>query len=75
MSFKKEVMEKLVKIEVQLGVNTEVLAEHQRRSTNLEERVKPLESSHVFFNKLAKAIIAFIAVIASIASIYSYLVK
>lgn len=75
MSFKKEVVDKLVKIEIQLGVNNRILDEHHKRSTLMEERIKPLEASHVFFNKLSKAIIAFIAIIASIASIYSYLVK
>lgn len=80
--FKKEVMEKLSSIEfkvheiaVQQGVNNKILEEHHRRSTNLEERVKPLEQSQVFFNKLAKTLLAVLAILASSATIYHYLLS
>lgn len=79
MGFKKEVLEKLDKIEsklveqsVNLALNNSVLTEHHKRSTQLEARVAPLESSHVFVNKLSKAIAAIIAMTAGIAASYHY---
>lgn len=73
MSFKKDVLEKLSKIESQLAVNNKILETHERRSTNLEERVKPLEDSHIFFNKMAKVVSGLVALCAGIAAIYRYL--
>jgi len=82
MSFKKEVIEKLTSIEmkvheqaIQLGLNNRILDEHHKRSLNLEERVKPLEQSHVFFNKMSKVLLTVVGVLASIASIYRYLLS
>ena len=34
---------------INIAVNTTSLGEHMRRTTNLEERVDPLEKSHVLF--------------------------
>ena len=87
--FKKEVLDKLASIEqkaygiemkvheqtLQLGLNNKILDEHHKRSVNLEERIKPIEDSHVFFNKLAKAVVAVIGVFASLAAAYHYLLK
>lgn len=73
MAFKKDVIEKLGKIESQLAVNNKILETHEQRSTDLHLRLKPLEDSHIFFNKLSKAIIALVGIIASIAAVYSYL--
>ncbi len=89
MAFKKEVLDKLISIEekahgiamkvheqtIQLSVNNKILDEHHKRSTHLEERIKPIEDSQIFFNKLAKALIACMGVLASAAAIYHYLVK
>ena len=75
MSFKKEVITSLARIDAQLGVNTQVLTEHHKRSTQLEERVKPLEDSAIFFNKLAKAILAIAGIAGALASAYSYLFR
>jgi hypothetical protein len=74
MGFKKEVVEKLTKIEVQLGINNQILQVHEQRSNDLHLRVKPLEDSHVFFMKLSKAIISIVAVSAGILGIIKYLV-
>lgn len=74
MAFKKEVIEKLDKINIELALNTRTLEEHHVRSSNLESRVKPLEESHVFFNKLAKALMAIVSICAGIAAILKFLV-
>lgn len=80
MSFKREVLEKLDKIEsriteqvVNLALNTKVLDEHHKRSTQLEERVKPLEQSHLFTSKLLKAAMSTVAIVAACASAYHYI--
>ena len=75
MSFRRDVRQSLTDIKVELGkMNTE-LKDHTRRSTNLEERVKPLEESHVFFNKLAKSIAAIVTVLAAGVTVLHYIVK
>ncbi len=82
MSFKREVLEKLNKIEdkvtlhtVQLEVNNVVLKEHHKRSTLLEEQFKPVEKHVMLMNTIAKVIVAAGAAIATGASIYNYLVR
>lgn len=75
MGFKKDVLDKLGKIESQLAVNNKILETHERRSTNLEERVIPLEQSHLFFNKLSKGMMALLGIIASCAAAYHYLLS
>lgn len=73
MSFKKDVIQSLSKIEQQLAVNTEILDQHHKRSTMLEERVKPLEDGQMFFNKLVKVFMGLVTVTAGIAAAYKYL--
>lgn len=75
MSFKHDVRESLTEIKVELGKMNVELKDHTRRSTNLEERVVPLEQSHVFFNKLSKAIAALAGVLAACATVLHYVVK
>lgn len=72
MTFQKDVLGRLEKISIQLAVNTKILDEHQRRSTQLEERFKPIEEHVVFVNKLAKIIAATAALGASFAGIIGY---
>lgn len=72
MSFQKEVITKLEKINVQLAINTRILDEHQKRSTQMEERFKPVEDHVIFVNKLAKIVTATAALGASFAGIYGY---
>lgn len=82
MSFKRDVLDKLDRIEskiteqaINLAINNKVLDEHHKRSTHLEERVKPLEQSHVFTSKLLKAAMGLIALVAACASAYHYIFK
>lgn len=75
MSFKKEVIDRLGKIEQNMVINNQILAEHHRRSTNLEERVKPLEDSHIFFNKFAKIMAGIFSIVVGLAATYHYLFK
>lgn len=74
MSFKKEVIERLDKITIELAINTKVLSDHHVRTSQIEARVVPLEQSHVFFNKLAKAIMGLVTIGASMTAILHYLV-
>ena len=73
MSFKEDVRQNLTEIKVELGKMNVELREHTRRSTNLEERVVPLESSHIFWNKLSKTIAAIVALLSAAATIYNYI--
>lgn len=59
MEFEKIVMEKLVRIEnaqmnhtIQLTRNTDILERHERRSTNLESRMLPIEDFVKFCQRL-----------------------
>ena len=71
--FKTKVVESLARIEVRLDHNTTILDEHHKRSTQLEERIKPLEDSQIFFNKLSKVIMGAGGAVAALASAYHYL--
>lgn len=80
MSFKRDVMNKLEILTLEqskhntiLDLNTKILDEHQRRSTNLEARILPLENQSVFINKLAKVTLSTAALVAALASAYHYL--
>lgn len=73
MSFKKDVIHRLDKINVELALNTKTLVDHHVRTSNIEARVVPLEHSHLFFNKLAKAVAGLIATGAGLAAIAHYL--
>lgn len=50
--------EKLGRVDVTLALNTQSLIEHTRRTANLEDRVEPLEKSHMLFVAMAKICIA-----------------
>ena len=74
MSFKKDVITKLDVISekqidhtIQLASNTRILEEHHKRSTNLEERVAPIENHVMFINKAVKVLSAILAACAAIA--------
>lgn len=82
MGFKTDVINRLERMRItqekhneQLAVNNHILDEHQKRSTQLEARVLPLEQSHVFFVKLSKALVAFATLGASITAIIHYLFR
>lgn len=75
MAFKKEVLDRLDKMTIELAVNTKVLKDHHVRTSQLEARVVPLENSHLFFNKLAKSLMAIVTVGAGLAATYHYLFK
>lgn len=75
MGFKKEVMDQLTKIEVQLGVNNTILAEHHKRSLMLEERITPLEHSHIFTTKLLKGLVSLLAAVAAISTALNYILR
>lgn len=61
----KEVRKDIQELVKQGAIMNETLIEHERRSTNLETRVKPLEDIHIFFSK-AGAVILFLGSILSI---------
>lgn len=60
---------------VQLALNTAVLTEHHRRTTLLEERVKPLEDSHIFVHKLLKGFAGIVTLAGGCLALYHYLFK
>lgn len=79
MSFQKDILVRLDKIDdrltaqtIQLELQNKELTEHTRRSTHLESRVIPLEQSHVFWNKLSKTVLTLIATGAACATMYRY---
>lgn len=72
MSFKKEVILRLEKIDQNLVINNHILDEHQKRSTQLEARVVPLEQSHIFVNKLAKVLVGLATLGAGLVSILHF---
>jgi hypothetical protein len=53
----KEIKSFVIELVKQGAIHNQTLIEHERRSTNLEERFKPLETDHSFIIKLAKGII------------------
>ena len=76
MDFPKVVLAKLDKIEekqvehtIQLALNTSVLDEHHRRSTNLETRIEPIEDHVKFLRKLLKLIIIVVPIVVSIVAL------
>lgn len=58
----KEIKEKQIEHTVQLAVNTQVLNEHHKRSTNLEARMVPVENHAKFIMSLMKISSAVLAV-------------
>lgn len=82
MDFEKTVLQELATIRdkqtdhtIQLALNTQVLDAHHKRTTLLEDRVKPLEESHIFVNKLFKGFAALVALAVGCSALYNYLVK
>lgn len=82
MDLTKLILEKLDKIDekqtehtVQLAINSQILAEHHKRSTMLEERMKPIENHVVYIRKTLKMLGAIIATATSIAGIISLFTK
>lgn len=53
----KEIKEHVIELVKQGAIHNQVLIEHERRSTNLETRIKPLESDHIFVAKACKGVI------------------
>lgn len=49
----KEMRGQLVELIKQGAVNTQVLIEHERRSTNLEQRLEPIEKDAYLMRKVA----------------------
>lgn len=81
-NFEDRVMLKLEKIEdrqvehtVQLALNTSVLTEHHRRSTNLERRMEPIEDHTKFMKKLIKLVASIVAGLSAISGIIALLLK
>jgi hypothetical protein len=84
MSFKKEVIKRLDRIDshlsdqdkiitshtVEMRVYNKELADHTKRSTMLEERFKPIEDIQIFWNKFTKVALAVVSVVATVATIY-----
>ncbi len=82
MDFNKIVLAKLDKIEenqtahtVQLAINTQVLTEHHKRSTNLEERLEPIEDHVKFLWKLGKIAVVVISSTGTLIGILSLFFK
>lgn len=53
----KEIKAHVIELVKQGAIHNQVLIEHERRSTNLETRIKPLESDYQFVAKACKAVI------------------
>lgn len=66
MSFQREIVDRLGRIDVQLGIYNHELMEHVKRSTMLEERMIPVEKHVDFISKLAKLVLAVVTAGAAI---------
>ena len=69
----KEVKLQLIELIKICSAMSEIVKEHERRSTNLEARIVPIEGSYVFAMKLMSAIITLGAIATSIMVIKSLL--
>jgi predicted nuclease with TOPRIM domain len=67
--FTEEVLTRLTRIEGHLDRNTEVLSEHHKRTTQLEERFKPVEDHVRLLRALLKLGAVTLAAGASVAGI------
>lgn len=61
----------LAKIEITLGVNTQSLVEHIKRTNLLEEKLEPVEKHVTNVNVIGKFLMGALGVIATIAGIYA----
>ena len=52
------------------AIHNEILAQHERRSTNLEDRFKPVEETYVFLSKFAGILIGLCSVSGAILGLY-----
>lgn len=52
----KEMKRMLVELVKQGAIHNEVLTQHEKRSTQLEERFKPIEQSWVFISKMSAVV-------------------
>lgn len=89
MNFEQTVLNKLEKIEdkidvhsdklekqtIEIAIGNKILDEHHKRSTQLEERLKPIEASYVFQHKLLELVVAVVSVFATIVGIYKYFIN
>lgn len=82
MDFEKTVLTKLDRIEakqiehtIELVRNTVVLNEHHVRTSNLENRFKPVENHVLVVNGFVKIGLAVVAATASLTGIYHYFFK
>lgn len=82
MSFKQDVIVRLDKVAdqqvqhtIQLARNSDILNEHHVRASNLESRIKPLESHVLVINSVIKIALSIIAAAAAIASVIHFFVK
>lgn len=69
----KEIKDKQSEHSAILAVNTEIVRQHERRSTNLEARMQPIEEHVRFINKAVKVLCALVALGAGISTIFHYL--
>ena len=53
----REIKSHTIELLKQVAINTTVLIEHERRSTQLEGRVDPLEKDYVFRHKLSTLVL------------------
>lgn len=75
MSFKKEVLNSLTEIKIEIAKNTTVLNEHHVRASQIESRIKPIENHVLLINSITKIFIALVGAGAAICSILHYIVK
>lgn len=65
----KEIKAGQIELIKQGAIHNQILDKHERRSTNLEDRFKPVEDTYKFLVKLTAAI----AILGAVAKIYSVL--
>lgn len=71
----KEIKSHVIELVKQSAIHNQILSEHEKRSTSLETRLKPIEDTYVFIAKLAGTMMVMIPVAAAVFEIIEYLKK
>jgi hypothetical protein len=69
----KETRQLLTELLKQSAIHNEILAQHERRSTNLEDRFKPVEETYVFLSKFAGVLVGLCGISSAVLGLYKIL--
>lgn len=70
----KEVKAEVLELVKQGAIHNQILYEHERRSTNLETRIIPIEDSHKFMRKLYMLSVGILGLTGSVIGIIKFFI-